>query len=540
MGKNSNVREEIDHSQIDTETTQTNSSLLDTTPEETLLHKEEPHELEQKASRTASSFSPQDEVTSFNQTITVTEIIPTPEDTIDDMITTPEVVPFVVEQKALVVIPRHLPPAVIRKNRKGGIVSTVVGSSYRSKQRGKGSLFFALAAIVLFFVVISGSYVVLSANADTGNSNTKNQIASFTFPQFSSTTAAVTITPSHGIVNHTYTIALVTGQPDPTQNQVEGARIITSSQSQSTQVRATGKVTSPAISSTGTLVFSRVRSRKPVTIPAGTSFPGKNNVALILNTSITLRARVPAVSVSAHAYPAGIHGNVPALDINGTFCYPNCLTGVAFHLQSTAFTGGKAAQSYIFIQQSDINTAASQLEHTLAILSQSAIQSQIGTYEQQAGSIGCGLSSLSSNQQVGARVPDVTVFVTERCQGEVYSVQAALNLAKKLLHTDVTTLIGPGYSIAGGVTTQVLSQPEIIDTQGTLSLKVMARGTAFYQVTSTKKQALANLIAGKSLTEAQDLLSNQIGIAHATITISDNSADKLPDDASKINVAVVK
>ena len=524
MGKNSNVREEIDHSQIDTETTQTNSSLLDTTPEETLLHKEEPHELEQKAS----------------QTITVTEITPTPEDTIDDMITTPEVVPFVVEQKALVVIPRYLPPAVIHKTRKSGLVSTVMGSSHRGKQRGKGPLFFALTAIVLFFVAISGSFIVLVANADTGNSNTKDSIASFTFPQLSSTTAAVTITPSHGIVNNTYTIAMVSGQPDPTQNQVEGARIITSSQSQSTQVHATGKVTSPAISSTGTLVFSRVRSRKPVIIPAGTSFPGKNNVTLVLNAPITIRARGHVVSVSAHAYPAGIHGNVPAHDINATFCYPNCLTGVAFHLQSTAFTGGKDAQSYIFIQQSDIHTAASQLESALVTTAQNAIQSQIGMYEQQAGSIACGLSSLSSNQPAGARVPDVTVFVTERCQGEVYSVHAALNLAKKLLHTDVTTLIGPGYSIAGGVTTQVLSQPEIIDTQGTLSLKVMARGTAFYQVTSTKKQALANLIAGKSLTEAQDLLSNQIGIAHATITISDNSADKLPDDASKINVAVVK
>ena len=85
-----------------------------------------------------------------------------------------------------------------------------------------------------------------------------------------------------------------------------------------------------------------------------------------------------------------------------------------------------------------------------------------------------------------------------------------------------------------------MSLSEITDTQGTLSLKVMASGTAIYQVTPAKKQALANLIAGKNLTEARDVLSNLPGIADATITISDNSADTLPDDASKIHVVVVK
>jgi hypothetical protein len=350
----------------------------------------------------------------------------------------------------------------------------------------------------------------------------------------------VNITPFHSIVSNAYTIALVTGQPDTAQKQVEGARIITSSQTQSLQVSATGKVTTPAISSTGSLLFSRIRSKKPVIIPAGTPFLDNKNVALVLNAPITLRARGPVVSVSAHAIPAGLQGNVPALDINGTFCYPNCATGATFHLQNTAFSGGQASQSYTFIQQSDINKAASQLENTLAITTQTAIQSQVGTFEQQVGSISCGLSSLSSNQQAGAKVSDVTVYITERCRGEVYSVQAALNLAANLLNNDVTTLAGPGYAIVGGVTTQVLSLPELIDTQGTLSLRVMASGTAFYQVTPIKKQALAQLIAGKSLAEAQALLLNQRGIARAIITISDNSADTLPNDANKISVVVVK
>ena len=150
--------------------------------------------------------------------------------------------------------------------------------------------------------------------------------------------------------------------------------------------------------------------------------------------------------------------------------------------------------------------AANQLENSLAITTRSATQSQIGASEQQVGSISCGLSSLSSNQQAGAKVPDVTVSITERCRGEVYSVQAALNLAKNLLNSDVTRLAGPGYAVVGNVTTQVLSQPQLSDTQGTLSLKVMANGTAFYQFTPGKKQNLAKLIAGKSIAECFILL----------------------------------
>jgi hypothetical protein len=482
MGKNSNAGKETDHSLADSGTTEINLSPEDTNADRALLSEEVPNEL---------------------------------------------------EQKAPVTIPPRLPRVVILPPRKRRIVSTVPASLHNGRHRG--SIFIILAAIVLFFVAIGGSYVVLGAN-------TGSPVARLTNPQPSLpvTTAIVDINPSHIVVKNTYTIALVTGQPDIAQKQVIGARIISSSQSQSLQVRATGNVTIPATNATGTLLFSRIKTKKPVTIPAGTAFLDKNNVALVLNAPITLRAKGPVASVSAHANPAGLQGNVPALDIKGTFCYPNCTTGATFHLQNSVFTGGLASQSYTFIQQSDINKAANQLENSLAITTRSATQSQIGAYEQQIGSISCGLSSLNSNQQAGAKVPDVTVTITERCRGEVYSVQAALNLARNLLNRDVTRLAGPGYAVVGNVTTRVLSQPQLSDTQGTLSLKVTANGTAFYQFTSIKKHNLAKLIAGKSITEAQGLLLNQFGIAHATISISDNTADTLPNDPSKISVVVVK
>jgi hypothetical protein len=244
--------------------------------------------------------------------------------------------------------------------------------------------------------------------------------------------------------------------------------------------------------------------------------------------------------VGPHANPAGSKGNVPALDINGAFCYPNCATGSAFHLQNTAFAGGQDALSYRAVQQSDINNAASQLGNSLASTAQTAVQAQIKASEQSVASIACGLSSLSSNQQAGARVSSVIVSVTETCRNEVFNVQPAQALAANLLKGDVTTIAGAGYVIAGNVTTIVLAHPKLIDNQGTITMNIMASATAFYQFTTTEAQAFARLVAGKSLADAQALLSQQIGVARATITMSDHSANKLPGDPSKISVVASK
>lgn len=510
MGEKSNVSKETSTYRADTNLSDITPSPDDTTEDVTPLPEDAPAVSEQQA--------------------IVPEITPSSEDTIDDTIIVPEVIPTTSQQKALVVVPPRLPSIVISPPRKSRVGSTVSVSSKNNRHRG--GLFIILTAIALFFVAIGGSYVVLGAN--TGIS-----LAPLTNLQPSKATALVTITPLHPILKHTYTITSVTGQPNMAQNQVGGARTISDSQSQSLQVNATGNVTIPATNASGTLIFSRVR--KKVTIPAGTPFLDKNNIALVLNAPVTLlRVSGFTISVGAHANPAGSKGNVPALDINGAFCYPNCATGSAFHLQNTAFAGGQDALSYRVVQQSDINNAASQLVNSLASTAQAAVQAQIKASEQSVGSISCGLSSLSSNQQAGARVSSVIVSVTETCRNEVYNVQPAQALAANLLKRDVTTIAGAGYVIVGNVTTIVQAQPKLIDTQGTVSMNIMASATAFYQFTATEAQAFARLIAGKSLADAQALLLQQIGVARATITISDHSANKLPDDPSRISVVASK
>jgi hypothetical protein len=277
-----------------------------------------------------------------------------------------------------------------------------------------------------------------------------------------------------------------------------------------------------------------------VTIPAGEYILDSNNISLIINYPVTLQANGPSVTVAAYASPRGIKGNVPANDVNGNYCYPDCNSGSAvFHVKNTAaFTGGQDRQNYVFVQQSDINNAAGQIKGSLASTARAALQLQIKASEQMVGSISCK-PSVSSNQKAGASVPEVTVSVKETCSVEAYDSQAAQALAAKLLKGDLTTLLGAGYVITGNVTTQVSSQPKVTKaSQGRLSVNITADGTALYQFTSAEEQAFAKLIAGKKIDDAHALLLTQTGVAQATIKITGNPANKLPADAGQITFVV--
>jgi serine/threonine protein kinase len=441
----------------------------------------------------------------------------------EEMQIIPEFSPAAPAQNAVVAVPP--PPPIIT----GGPGKNGTASLSKTNRRKRVPAII-LTAITLLLVAASVFYAVVSTNAGS-------LLAPLTFLQ-PKPTATVTLTPLSKDAKNSYTIAIVTGQPDASQKQASGARIISNSASQSRQVNATGKGTTPATRATGTMTFSNATQN--VTIPAGEYILDANSISLVINSPVTLQVNGPAVIVAAYASPAGSKSNVPANDVNGNYCYPDCNTGSAvFHVQNTAaFAGGQDLQNYVFIQQSDINNAAGQIKGSLASTARAALKSQIMASEQMVGSISCS-PSVSSDQKAGARVPGVTVSVTETCSVEVYNSQAAQALAAKLLKDDVTTLLGAGYVITGNVTTQVSSQPKVTKApQGKLSVNITADGTAFYQFTPAEEQAFAKLIAGKMIDDAHASLLTQTGVAQATIKISGNPANKLPADAGQIKFVV--
>ena len=349
-------------------------------------------------------------------------------------------------------------------------------------------------------------------------------------------TATVTITPTSQDLSTTYTITAVTRTPDPAQHQVQ-ARLLYSASSAlaKTTVNASGVGHTPATIATGTLTFYN-SSPSPVTIPAGMVFTTASGVEIVTARAASIPAGNPPTvvqtTVTAHAVYAGASGNIPTLAFNNVPC---CANGV-FVQNRGAFRGGQDQQSYTYVEQSDIDEAASALELSLAPGVQAALQQQIQAQEHLVSSPRC-LPASSSDHAAGEQAATVTVTVMMGCTGEVYDQRAAQAMAQALLVTDPAQNPGKGYVLVGNITTAVTNATA--DTKGSVSLLVHAQGIWVYQFNTAQKQALVKLIAGKSQQVAQSLLLQQEGVEQTTIHLFGGNGSTLPTDQSQITLAVL-
>lgn len=199
------------------------------------------------------------------------------------------------------------------------------------------------------------------------------------------------------------------------------------------------------------------------------------------------------------------------------------------------FTGGQDPQTYTAVAQSDINNAASDLESANKPSPQQVLQSQIKPNEQLIGTPQC-TPKVSSDHKAGDQATQVTVTVTFTCTGEVYDHDGALMMATNLLMQQAATDPGAGYVLVGKIKAAITTAT--LGNQGTVTITTTAEGLWAYQFTQAQQQALAHLIAGKSKTEAQQLLAAQTGVASAMIQISSGNGQTLPSDPSKITIVV--
>jgi hypothetical protein len=349
--------------------------------------------------------------------------------------------------------------------------------------------------------------------------------------------ATVTITPASNDVSNTYVIFGVTGTPDPSQRQVQARQLSSASSTQSKTVNATGVGQTPGAQAKGTLTFFN-GSTSSETVAAGTAFKGKDGVFIVNDVPAVIPGAHPptegSVTVAAHAANAGVSGNIKASDINTTCCFAGNFVSV----QNTApFTGGQNPQTFTVVQQSDIDGAARPLENTLMPEAQRSLQGQVNPSEQPVSPPQCA-STVTSDHKAGDRAANVTVTVKVSCSGEVYDKDAAQTIAADLLKQQATQTPGSGYALVGNLVTTVKHVMVTDPNTGTLSLTVRAEGIWVFQFSNAQKQALANLIAGKSKQDAQALLLKQMGVAKADITISGGNGNTLPTDPSAITIVV--
>ena len=302
---------------------------------------------------------------------------------------------------------------------------------------------------------------------------------------------------------------------------------------QTQKVAASGIGHRPAVAAQGTLTFYNALP-SPQTIPAGTVFTDAKGIKIVNDQPAVIPAASPptegTVTVPAHAVNAGANGNIAAQDFKVTPC---CAPGVTVG-NTEAFSGGQDTQTYTYIQQSDIDNAVNSLKRTLIPSGQQGLQRQILPQEQSARPAEC-MPLATSDAAAGDQAESVTVAESVTCVGEVYDQQAAFALAANLLKMEAASEIGTDYALVGHILAMT-QETTITDPNGSVLVSVQAVGVWVYQFNDVRKKNLAQLVAGKSMREAQSLLARQTGVSKTNIQVSGGIGNLLPTDPLHIHI----
>jgi hypothetical protein len=394
-----------------------------------------------------------------------------------------------------------------------------------TRQRRRRPFWLALVAILLLLLLIGcGALAAV-------NPKLLGPVAAMM--PFGTPGATVTITPASVDLKNQYLITGVTGQPDAAQREIQ-ARVLTATPAAQTKtVQATGHGQTPGVQARGTITFTHGASTWE-SVLSGTTFTLQNGLKITTDETVSLPPTAPPNFVSrtarAHVVQAGSIGNLPAGAINNQPC---CGSNDIF-ATSGAFTGGQDPQSFTFVQQSDIDNAANPLKASLAQQAQQQFQRQIRPGEQLVSQPNCS-TSVKSDHQASDHANSVTVTVSASCSGEAFDKQGALRLSASLLSQEAGKRLAAGYTLVGQIITTIDGATPI--SKGSISITVTAEGRWAYQFDDAAKKRLAQLIAGKTKSEALQLLQRQSGVKEADIAILHGS-DRLPSDANQIAVTI--
>lgn len=211
------------------------------------------------------------------------------------------------------------------------------------------------------------------------------------------------------------------------------------------------------------------------------------------------------------------------------------LTATSAEMATADATGGQDPQTSPFVQQSDIDAAASTAKQLATQAAQAALQQQVMANEAPVNSPQCTLQ-VTSNHAAGDRAATVTVTAQATCTQEVYDQQTAQSMVADLLKLEASRNPGPTYAQVGNLMTSV-TQATVVDTRGTISLLIAADGIWAYQLSSSQMQAFAQLIAGRSQSEAISILSQQPGVGQVQIDIL-GGGNILPQDPAQIAITI--
>jgi hypothetical protein len=208
-----------------------------------------------------------------------------------------------------------------------------------------------------------------------------------------------------------------------------------------------------------------------------------------------------------------------------------------------AFTGGQDPQNYTFIQQSDVDTAATPIENSEKQQVINTMNSQLATGDKlDIASIKCH-PTLKTDQPIGDKGHTITstqLSVTFTCSGTSYNKEAVQKLVDVRIKQKSTSTLGKGYVLNHTQTSVKDTVPANTDDGILLSLSITSESAWTYDINAAQKQLLLQKIAGQKVSDAQKITQQQPGIAKVTIHVVRGDQTILPDDPTKISIQIPK
>jgi hypothetical protein len=352
------------------------------------------------------------------------------------------------------------------------------------------------------------------------------------------TSATVILHPLSKQITKNYDLSIVTQHSDPVHNQVNGARQISVTTSQTTWAAASGKGYAPATDAVGWLAFKDGDwIYQYASETAGTVFKGTDGITIISDqTIIVFSGKVGYFR--AHVAFAGSRGNIAAYGFYQFIPWDPGGAGFTFY-NTTPFTGGQDAQTYSVVEQSDITIAATHLQKPVQQAALASFQKAMQPGEQEVAAPRC-TSATTTDATAGEKANGVHVTVTAHCTDEVYTTQPAQARATALLQQDASQSLGANYQLIGKIAA-IASGITMVDSRhGSLAVVMTVTGTWRYHFSASQLHHLAQIIAGKAPRDAQALLAQQPGIRSAAITLSGDFLiwNTLPTDTIHVTVTV--
>jgi len=346
------------------------------------------------------------------------------------------------------------------------------------------------------------------------------------------TSATVTIVPLTQPISTTLTAHLVPGNANPARQQVQGRPLVSMTMNQSKTADATGSGYQAAQAAQGWISLYNALPT-PQTVPGGTLLIGQDGVQFTTDSTVTIpAANLPVdgqISVSAHASEPGPAGNIASLDINGPCCRSDVLAKNA-----APFIGGQNARSYQAVSAQDIQGTSTTLEMALTQDVTAAYQAELGDGERLLTPVAC-TTQVKADHPTGSEAAQVSVTVSEACQGTAYSAAQMQTLVVQAMHQHMQGNQAGAYHLD----TNVLHIQVTSDSTQAGDVQVQARGTLLYQWSQPQQRALSILVAGKSEAQATTLLEQQPGISTVAITVTGRDTDMLPTDPGRIQFVFV-